>query len=185
MPEPQTKARPRRWSAAAGVLCVAAGVSLALAAACASGNGAAELERAAAVNAEAAVRAQLLAALEPLDPLRYHEQDGIIRNEGRIPAAALVWAARARETLAWVDWPAELEDHVEQYAEWLDSLLDAMHDDDAEAAAEPSRIVHALAHTFEAALEAWLNGRTIPAPPPLAGLEPPAHDGHDGGSMSE
>ena len=133
------------------------------------------LAREAAVAAAAAQRAQVFAALEPLDPLRYHELDAVIRNEARVPTAAIVWAERARESLRWVDWPSDLAGHVEQYAEWLDSLLAALLADDAEAAGEPSRIVHALAHTFEAALEAWLDGRAVPSPPELAGLEPPSH----------
>ena len=133
------------------------------------------LARETAVAAASAQRAQVFAALEPLDPLRYHELDALIRNEARVPTAAIVWAERARESLRWVDWPSDLAGHVEQYAEWLDSLLAALLADDAEAAGEPSRIVHALAHTFEAALEAWLDGRAVPSPPELAGLEPPSH----------
>ena len=133
------------------------------------------LARETAVAAAQAQRAQVFAALEPLDPLRYHELDGVIRNEARVPTAAIVWAERARQSLRWVDWPGDLTGHVEQYAEWLDSLLAALLADDAEAAAEPSRIVHALAHTFEAALEAWLDGRAVSPPPELAGLEPPSH----------
>ncbi|MCY3571548.1 MAG: hypothetical protein OXH19_09465 [Chloroflexi bacterium] len=130
---------------------------------------------------ESALRAQVLAALEPLDPLRYHHLDRVVREEQRIPAEALIWATRAREILDWVDWPLELEDHVEQYGEWLDSLLAAFHNDDAPAAAEPSKITHALAHTFEATLEAWLNNESLPAVPALAGLEPPMHDeSHNG-----
>lgn len=151
--------------------------------------------------AEANARAQILAALEPLDPLGYHHLDSVVRNEGRIPADAVIWATRAREALSWVDWPAELQPHVDQYAEWLDSLLAAFRLDDAAAAAEPSRITHALAHTFEVAMEAWLNNDALPAVPELAGLEPPAHDedeqhdhemsmsdddgGHEGMSMSD
>ena len=132
---------------------------------------------------ESAQRAQILAALEPLDPLRYHEHDATIRNEGRIPSEAVIWARRAREVLDWVDWPAELDGHVEQYGEWLDSLLTAFGNDDAHAAAEPSKITHALAHTFESTLEAWLSNDSLPAAPDLAGLEPPTHDsGHAGQS---
>ena len=130
---------------------------------------------------EAAQRAQIIAALEPLDPLRYHHLDRIVRDEHRIPADAVIWATRARETLAWVDWPLELSDHVQQYADWLDSLLAAFRNDDAHAAAEPSRIVHALAHTVEATLEAWLSNESLPAVPELAGLEPPTHDDAHGG----
>ena len=130
---------------------------------------------------EAALRAQILAALEPLDPLRYHELDSIVRNDQRIAAEAVIWARRARETLAWVDWPPELNEHVEQYSDWLDSLLAAFDKDDAVAASEPSKIVHALAHTFEATLEAWLNNESLPAVPALAGLEPPTHDDSQGG----
>ncbi len=134
---------------------------------------------------EIAQRAQVLAALEPLDPLRYHHLDQIIRDEQRIPADAVIWATRAREALRWVEWPPELHDHVAQYGEWLDSLLAAFHNDDAAAAAEPSKIAHALAHTFEATLEAWLDNESLPAAPELAGLEPPMHsmsgdDAHDG-----
>lgn len=131
---------------------------------------------------EAAQRAQILAALEPLDPLRYHHLDQIVREEQRVPAEAVIWATRAREALDWVDWPLELSDHVEQYREWLDSLLAAFRNDDAHAAAEPSKIVHALAHTFEATLDAWLSNESLPAVPQLAGLEPPKHDdgGHGG-----
>ena len=133
---------------------------------------------------ESAQRAQIIAALELLDPLRYHQHDATIRNDRRIPADAVIWARRAREVLDWVDWPPELDDHVEQYGEWLDSLLAAFHNDDAHAAAEPSKIAHALAHTFEATLEAWLNNESLPAVPQLAGLEPPMHgDGH--GSQSD
>ena len=138
-----------------------------------------DLERESALNAEAARRAQVIAALEPLNPLRYHELDAVIRNDGRIPAAALIWASRAEKVLNWVDWPHELHPHVEQYGEWLASLLAAMHNDDAEAAAEPSRITHALAHTFEASVIAWLEGRSVPGPPGLAGLEPPEHVEHN------
>ena len=128
---------------------------------------------------ESAQRAQIIAALEPLNPLRYHHLDRVVREEQRIPADAVIWAARAREVLDWVDWPLELAGHVDQYAEWLDGLLVAFRDDDPEAAAEPSRIVHALAHTFEATLESWLSNESLPAVPTLAGLEPPAHDeGH-------
>ena len=130
---------------------------------------------------EAAQRAQIIAALEPLDPLRYHHLDAIVREEQRIPADAVIWATRARETLAWVDWPLELRDHVQQYADWLDALLAAFREDDAQAAAEPSRIVHALAHTVEATLEAWLSNESLPAVPELAGLEPPMHDDAHGG----
>lgn len=149
------------------------------------------LARETAVAAAQAQRAQVFAALEPLDPLRYHELDALIRNEARVPTAAIVWAERARQSLRWVDWPGDLVGHVEQYAEWLDSLLAALLADDAEAAVEPSRIVHALAHTFEAALEAWLDGRAVSPPPELAGLEPPSHahpsasdDGMSGNGMS-
>lgn len=147
-----------------------------------------QLESEIAVTTQSAQRAQVLAALEPLDPLRYHHHDSTIRNDGRIPAEAVIWATRARETLDWVDWPIELEAHVEQYADWLDSLLGAMRNNDAQAASDPSRITHALAHTFEAVLEAWLNNESLPAVPELAGLEPPSHIGHDSeddqGSMS-
>ena len=135
-----------------------------------------ELESELARAEESAQRAQVLAALEPLNPLRYHYLDQAIREEQRIPADAVIWALRAREVLDWVDWPLELSDHVEQYGEWLDSLLAAFRNDDAHAAAEPSKIVHALAHTFEATLEAWLSNESLPAAPPLAGLEPPTHD---------
>lgn len=130
--------------------------------------------------AEAGQRAQVMAALEPLNPLRYHHLDGMIRDGGMVPTDALVWAVRARETLRWVAWPPELSPHAEQYGEWLDALLSALRAGDAEAASEPSRLAHALAHTFEAALEAWLNGEAVPRPPDLAGLEPPTHDEHDG-----
>ncbi|MYF23618.1 MAG: hypothetical protein F4209_12910, partial [Chloroflexi bacterium] len=41
---------------------------------------------------EAAQRAQIIAALEPLNPLRYHHLDAIVRNEQRIPADAVIWA---------------------------------------------------------------------------------------------
>ncbi|MDE2966591.1 MAG: hypothetical protein OXS30_03740 [Chloroflexota bacterium] len=135
----------------------------------------------AAIATEAAQRAQILAALEPLDPLRYHHLDRIVREEQRIPAEAVIWARRAREVLDWTDWPAELDGHVEQYAEWLDSLLAAFRNDNAHAAAEPSKITHALAHTFEATLEAWLNNEPLPAVPALAGLEPPMHDENHNG----
>ena len=124
-------------------------------------------------------RAQILAALDPLDPLGYHRLDTIVRKEGRIPSDAVIWATRAREALSWVQWPAELRGHVDQYAEWLDSLISAFRLDDAAAAAEPSRITHALAHTFEAAMEAWLNNESLPAVPELADLEPPSHDEHE------
>lgn len=134
-----------------------------------------DLQVEAARASESAQRAQIIAALEPLDPLRYHEHDATIRNDGHIPAEAVIWARRAREVLDWVDWPPELDGHVEQYGEWLDALLAAFHEDDAIAADEPSRIVHALAHTFEATLEAWLSNESLPAVPALAGLEPPAH----------
>ena len=137
------------------------------------------LESEVAITTQSAQRAQVLAALEPLDPLRYHHHDSTIRNDGRIPAEAVIWATRARETLDWVDWPIELEAHVVQYADWLDSLLAVMRNDDAEAASDPSRITHALAHTFEVALEAWLSDESLPAVPGLAGLEPPTHIGHD------
>ena len=151
-----------------------------------------ELEVEVALLTEDAQRTQVLAALEPLDPLRYHHLDQIVREDGRVPADAVIWATRARETLGWVQWPLELQDHVAQYGEWLDSLLAAFRNDDAEAAAEPSRIVHALAHTFEVTLEAWLSNKSLPAVPELAGLEPPAHHGddhggddHDGMSMGD
>ena len=124
---------------------------------------------------EAAQRAQVLAALEPLNPLQYHQLDRMIREDQHIPADAVIWATRAREALAWVDWPHELQDHVKQYAEWLDALLAMFREDDAISASEPSKITHALAHTFEATLEAWLNNESLPAVPALAGLEPPMH----------
>lgn len=130
---------------------------------------------------EAAQRAQIIAALEPLNPLRYHHLDAVVRDEQRIPADAVIWATRARETLEWVDWPLELHEHVEQYADWLDALLAAFREDNAQAAAEPSKIVHALAHTLEATLEAWLSNESLPAVPELAGLEPPMHDDPHGG----
>lgn len=139
--------------------------------------------------AESNQRAQILAALEPLDPLRYHHLDSVVRDEARIPSDAVIWATRAREALRWVQWPPELRGHVDQYAEWLDSLLSAFRADDPEAAAEPSRIVHALAHTVEATLEAWLSNDSLPSVPDLAGLEPPSHDSHDShdshGAMSD
>lgn len=140
-----------------------------------------DIEVEAARAQEDARRAQILAALEPLNPLRYHHLDQVVREEHRVPADAVIWATRARELLDWVDWPLELEDHVEQYGEWLDSLLAAFRADDAHAAAEPSKIVHALAHTFEATLEAWLGNESLPAVPQLAGLEPPTHDDAHGG----
>ena len=142
-----------------------------------------DLQIEAARATESAQRAQIIAALEPLDPLRYHEHDATIRNNGHIPAEAVIWARRAREVLDWVDWPLELDAHVEQYAEWLDALLVAFGNDDAHAAAEPSKIAHALAHTFEATLEAWLNNESLPAVPELAGLEPPVHGDSHGGQM--
>ena len=143
------------------------------------------LEAEVAKTSEAAQRAQVLAALEPLDPLRYHHLDRVVREERRIPAEAVIWATRAREVLDWVDWPLELNDHVEQYLEWLDSLLAAFRNDDAHAAAEPSKIAHALAHTFEATLEAWLSNESLPAVPQLAGLEPPMHDSGHGAQSDD
>lgn len=165
-----------RIRAALGVLIAAA---WALFAACggASQEDLADARAEAARAAETGQRAQLLAALEPLDPLLYHHLDAMIRNDGMLPSDALVWATRARETLRWVSWPSELSAHVAQYGEWLDALLAALRTGDAEAAAEPSRLVHALAHTFEAALETWLSGQAVPPPPELAGLEPPSHAG--------
>ena len=179
---------PRRHARIAVIAALAALAALILAA-CSGGVSQDDydaLARDAAVAATDAQRGQIIAALEPLDPLRYHHLDPIIRDEGRVPTAAIVWAERARETLRWVSWPPELREHVDQYAEWLDALLNALLADDAEAAAEPSRITHALAHIFEATLEAWLNGDALPAPPPLAGLEPPAHShpAEDGEGMS-
>ena len=174
------------------VLAIAA-VSVAVLVAACSGGVAEERQDArareiAVVSAEAQ-RAQLIAALEPLNPLRYHQLDRMIRDDGRVPTDALVWAERARQTLHWVSWPADLRDHVAQYAEWLDSLLGALRANDAAAAAEPSRIVHALAHTFEANVAAWLNGSSVLPPPALAGLEPPVHqhevESDDGGSTHE
>lgn len=144
-----------------------------------------DIEVDAAQAREAAQRAQVLAALEPLNPLRYHHLDRIIREEQRIPADAVIWARRAREVLEWTDWPAELDGHVKQYGEWLDSLLAAMRNDDALAAAESSKITHALAHTFEATLEAWLSNESLPAVPQLAGLEPPMHDESQGGQSDD
>lgn len=157
--------------------------ALALGLSACSGPSAADLEEIeldVARLAESNQRAQILAALEPLDPLRYHHLDSVVRDEGRIPSDAVIWATRAREALRWVQWPPELRGHVDQYAEWLDSLLSAFRADDAAAAAEPSRIVHALAHTVEATLEAWLSNESLPAVPALAGLEPPSHDEHGG-----
>ena len=165
-----------------GILFAALITAAALLAACSGGvseDRLDDLERESALNAEAVRRAQVIAALEPLNPLRYHELDSIIRTDGRIPSDAVIWANRAEQVLNWVDWPHELHPHVEQYGEWLASLLAAMHNDDAQAAAEPSRITHALAHTFEASVIAWLEGRSVPEPPGLAGLEPPEHAGHD------
>ena len=174
------------------VLAVAALFAALFAAACSGGVSEEQQDaraRELAVVAAEAQRAQLIAALEPLNPLRYHQLDRMIRDDGRVPTDALVWAERARQTLSWVSWPADLHDHVTQYAEWLDSLLGALKANDAAGAAEPSRIVHALAHTFEANLEAWLNGASVPPPPALAGLEPPAHqhelESDDGSSAHE
>lgn len=144
-----------------------------------------DIEVDAAQAREAAQRAQVLAALEPLNPLRFHHLDRIIREEQRIPADAVIWARRAREVLEWTDWPAELDGHVEQYTEWLDSLLAAFRNDDALAAAESSKITHALAHTFEATLEAWLSNESLPTVPELAGLEPPMHDESHGGQSDD
>lgn len=175
-----TRASHLRPLAALGVL-IAIVASLAACSGGVSPDEVEDLERQAALNTEAARWAQVIAALEPLNPLRYHELDGIIRNDGRIPSEAVIWAIRAEQVLNWVDWPHELRPHVEQYGDWLASLLAAMRDDDPAAAAEPSRITHALAHTFEASVIAWLEGRTVPAPPELAGLEPPQHLGHDDG----
>ncbi|MCY3568029.1 MAG: hypothetical protein OXH38_05340 [Chloroflexi bacterium] len=163
------------------LIVLAALASLAGACAGADSDAVERIESESASIAQSAQRAQIIAALEPLDPLRYHHHDGTIRNEGRIPADAVIWATRARETLDWVEWPVELDAHVEQYADWVDSLLAAMRNDDAEAASEPSRITHALAHTFEATLEAWLSNDSLPAVPALAGLEPPKHE-HEGHS---
>ena len=174
------------------VLAIVALFAAALAAACSGGVAEEQQDaraREIAVLSAEAQRAQLIAALEPLNPLRYHQLDRMIREDGRVPTDALVWAERARQTLSWVSWPPDLRDHVAQYAEWLDSLLAELKANDAAAAAEPSRIVHALAHTFEASVEAWLNGASVPSPPALAGLEPPVHqhesESDDGGSDHE
>ncbi len=172
-------ALPLRFPAAFAVLVAISATALA----CSGGVSSDELEaleREAALNAESARRAQVITALEPLNPLHYHHLDAIVRNEERIPSDAVIWATRAELVLGWVDWPHELRPHVEQYSEWLAALLAAMREDDAEAAAEPSRITHALAHTFEASVIAWLEGRSVPEPPELAGLEPPPHAGHEG-----
>ncbi len=174
------------------VLAIAAVFAGAFMAACSGGVAEEQQDaraREIAVLSAEAQRAQLIAALEPLNPLRYHQLDRMIRDDARVPTDARVWAERARQTLSWVSWPADLRDHVAQYAEWLDSLLGALKANDAAAAAEPSRIVHALAHTFEANVEAWLNGASVPPPPALAGLEPPVHqqesESDDGGSEHE
>ncbi len=153
-------------------------LALAIGLSACSGTNSADIDQLRADTAratEAAQRAQVLAALEPLNPLRYHQLDRMIREDQHIPADAVIWATRAREALAWVDWPHELEGHVEQYADWLDALLATFRDGDALAAEEPSKITHALAHTFEATLEAWLSNESLPAVPALAGLEPPMH----------
>ena len=97
------------------VLAVAALFAAAFVAACSGGISEeqqdARARELAVVSAEAQ-RAQLIAALEPLNPLRYHLLDRMIRDDGRVPTDALVWAERARQTLNWVSWPADLRDHV-------------------------------------------------------------------------
>jgi len=134
-----------------------------------------DLRRDIAAGRDDAQRTQLIAALEPLEPLRYHEHDFAIRDEGRVPGEALTWAVRGRETLRWVVWPSELDGHVAQYREWLDALIPPLQDNDPATASEPSRLVHALAHNFEVVVETWLDGDAVPEPPALAGLDPPSH----------
>ena len=84
------------------VLAVAALIVGVFAAACSGGVSEEQQDaraREIAVVSAAAQRAQLIAALEPLNPLRYHQLDRMIRDDGRVPTDALVWSERARQTL--------------------------------------------------------------------------------------
>ena len=134
------------------------------------------LARETAVAAAAAQRAQVFAALEPLDPLRYHEAGRADPQRGaRADGGDRLGGARPRELA--LGGLAERSGGARRAVRRVARLAagGAASRRRGGGRREPSRIVHALAHTFEAALEAWLDGRAAPAPPELAGLEPPSH----------
>ena len=116
----------------------------------------------AALATEAGQRAQVLAALEPLNPLRYHHPTAnpSAIGEHQIPADAVIWATRLeRCSPGSIGPPRNSTASVEPIRGMAPDSLAARISAgggrcESGRSAEPSKITHALAHTFESTLEA-------------------------------
>ena len=124
---------------------------------------------------EVAQRALLIAALPALDTNRFHTIDEQINNEGLIHATTPGFVRRAVETLTSVEWPAKLAENVEQFRGAAAALLGPVADNDVDASGRPALVAHAIAHAFNDAVDAYLAGDAIPAPPAISEAESHEH----------
>ncbi len=126
---------------------------------------------------ETAERALLIASLPALEVAQFHSMDEVINNERMIHATHPGIVIRAINTLQEPIWPTDLDAHVAGFLAALQTLEGPILDNDAQAAGRPARVMHAHAHAFEEAVNAFLAGEAVPPPPEISdSTEPPTHD---------
>ncbi len=133
---------------------------------------------------ETSDRALLVASLPVLQVAQFHSMDDLINNEAMIHATHPGIVTRAISTLQAPIWPTDLNAHVAGFLTALQTLEGPILNDDAQAAGRPVRVVHAHAHAFEEAVNAFLRGEAVPPPPEISNSTEPMHD-HQASQRSE
>lgn len=104
---------------------------------------------------DGAQRAQMVATLNVLDGVGFHELNEEVEDTGAAPAGALGSIRTALRAVAATDWPEALSADAGSFQEELLMFLDALQADppDAEQLRAASDAAHELYHLF--ADEAW------------------------------
>jgi hypothetical protein len=115
-------------------------------------------------------KAQLVATLNSLDAVGFHDIDDELQAASEIPAGALGSIRMARQVAVSTAWPEDLKEQSDALVASLQEMETALDGDDLETAKGAATEVHDAFHELE-----------HHAYPFLAGEEPPAEEGEHGG----
>lgn len=102
---------------------------------------------------EQVVRASLVATLNLLDDVGFHELNETIRDTGEAPAGANGSIRIALRAVAVTGWPDDLEPAATEFQDDLQRFFDALRGDDPAAPVDPSQKAHDTYHAFTG--DAW------------------------------
>jgi hypothetical protein len=87
----------------------------------------------------------------------FHEMAETLQEAEQIPVEYLGMVSRIRGVVATAPWPEELKTQSSDFVDQLDSFVEALQNDDLEAARPTSDEVHDAQHEFSEAIGDWLS----------------------------